>query len=137
MTFQIFQNENVLRGLPANYEGPQSGVDNQDTGITPETNLSYPFTSDPSTSWFFYDCWIECELDAGMALHKPLPQQDFTVDTLATADINQTNFDTLTSGVNTKSNGSYTDVIQRMATSTYIFKLKGRAMRVAYKIPIP
>jgi len=137
MTFQVFENENVLRGLTDNFEGPQSGVSNQDTGSSPELNLSFPFTSDPSSTWLFYDCWIECELDAGMALHKPLPQSDFTPDTLATADINQTNFDTLSSGVNTTSNGDFEDIIQRMATSTYIFKLRGTAVRVSYKIPIP
>ncbi len=107
--------------------------------LFPEDSLSFPWVFNPQNSWFEYRCWVEVNLDAGMALHKPLPQKNPIVDHLATTYLGDANFDTATpaSGVNIASYSDATDVIQRMATSTYRFTLRGWGMRAGYQIPIP
>ncbi len=126
--------------------------------LHPEDDLSLPWVIDPAVTWLAYECWVECELDAGMVLHKPLPQGIATVDTLASSLILKTtsaqpppgqrqtlsslpgaaqSIEKNTNGVNIVSASQAHDIIQRMATSTYRFKLKGWGTRAAYPIPIP
>jgi hypothetical protein len=114
---------------------PNSAAKNQ----FPEGAITLPWGIDPATSWLDYRCWVECHLDAGMALHKPLPQSNPAVDTLASVGIADINADKLTtdSGVNLDSLAGQNDVIQRMASSTYRFVLLGWGLRVGYQIPIP
>lgn len=109
---------------------------------TPEDRLSLPVgvAVSPESSWIDYRCWVEVELDPGMALHKPLPQNNPVPDTLALIDCQDQRLDTFTSilgGVNLQSNRDDSDTIQRMATSTYHFVLRGYAVRAGYQIPIP
>lgn len=138
MPFKLFLDENTAAGLTPGLNGAQSGVNNADPGTQhPENNIGFPWMMDKASSWMAYRCWVECELDAGMALHKPLPQQSQPVDTLASIFTTDPTADTNTSGANFKSKGAYTDVVQRMATSTYIFRLRGMALRIGYRIPIP
>lgn len=135
-----WKNANTVAGLPkSTTSGPQSGVSNQDKGQNPfEKNLLLPYILDQRYSFLVYNCWIEVELDAGMALHKPLPQADYPADDLGIVDVASSNdLASNKNGVNTVSNGQYTDIVQRMATSTYIFKLRGYAIRIGYPIPIP
>jgi hypothetical protein len=106
----------------------------------PETGLNLPWLIDPVNSWIDYSCWIEVTLDSGIALHKPLPQQPFPVDTLAQVDCQYPQLDQVTpgqAGVNIASRSKALDIFQRMATSTYRFILRGYAMRAGYQIPIP
>lgn len=118
-----------------------------------ERNISLPWAMRPEVTWLQYRCWIETYLDAGIALHKPLPQgpqgasrpqrgarlvnNELQCDTLASLDVASATLDQSTQGVSLVSGGDYTDVLQRMATSTYRFCLKGFALRVGYQIPIP
>jgi hypothetical protein len=111
--------------------------DGDDDRQFPEQQIELPWTLNPEFSWLFYDCWVEVHLDAGMALHKALPQRADPVDTLASVAIDQGDMDAKISGVNFSSASTGKDVIQRMATSTYRFVLKGRGMRAGYQIPIP
>jgi hypothetical protein len=117
----------------------ENGVPNQDNpSILPESALSLPWVFDPAASFMEYRCWVECILDAGMVLHKPLPQKAYTPDTLASAYITDVDLDQLTEeGVNIDPELQIMDVVQRMATSTYRFVLKGYALRVGYQVPIP
>jgi len=133
----IFLNENKVAGLPAKQSGAQAGISNVDTNVIPEVNLGYPVLLDPAVTWLAYRCWVETELDAGMVLHKPLPQSPQDVDTLASVDVDDKKLEDSVLGINLKSVGNYADVVQRMATSTYIFKLMGWALRASYTIPIP
>ncbi len=103
----------------------------------PEDALSLPWTTDPATSWIDYRCWVEVLLDPGMALHKPLPQSNPAVDTLASAFITDADFDKNIGGVNLASSSRAVDIIQRMASSTYRFILKGFGLRAGYTIPVP
>ena len=123
--------------MPNSSSSAQAGVNNLDKNQRVEKPLSFPWISDKSASYVAYQNRIEIDLDAGMALHKPLPQSSQYVDTLASVYITDKEMDQRVAGANLKSKGSYKDVIQRMATSTYTFKLIGFALRVAYKIPIP
>ena len=111
-----------------------------DTAIFPEAGISLPWGVNPVASWVDYRCWVEVALDAGMALHKPLPQTAQPVDTLASVGINDANLDSVIKplgGVNMVSGFRGADVIQRMATSTYRFILRGWGVRAGYQIPIP
>lgn len=118
-----------------------------DDGSPAESALGLPWSADPAASWITYRCWVEVNLDAGMALHKPLPQQNpKNPDTLASVAINDSSFDTFQvptgqAGVlvkpNLVGNKRIVDVIQRMASSTYRFILKGYALRAGYQVPIP
>ena len=117
----------------------RTGIDPANTQ-NPENNLNVPWGVDPATSWLDYRCWLETELDPGTALHKPLPQQQYTPDTLALIDAQSPNLDTTiptAGGVNLKPKFPVTDVIQRMATSTYRFTMRGYGLRAGYQIPIP
>ncbi len=112
--------------------------------LNPETVVSLPWCITPASSWLDYRCWAEVILDPGMVLHKTLPQVNYPVDTLAQIDCQNQNLDNyavagnnLTSGVNINSNSQATDIIQRMATSTYLFILRGYGLRAGYQIPIP
>lgn len=107
--------------------------------VAPESLLSLPWVIDKDSSYVDYRCWVEILLDAGMALHKPLPQNNPTVDTLATAYFQDPDFDEATpaNGVNLGSSSNAVDVIQRMASSTYRFVLRGFGLRAGYQVPIP
>lgn len=108
-----------------------------DEPIFPEDQITLPWAIDPAASWISYSCWVEVHLDAGMVLHKPLPQFDPDADTLASLAIDDPHLDSETGGVNITARASAQDYIQRMATSTYRFILHGGGVRVGYQIPIP
>lgn len=105
--------------------------------VHPEDGLSVPWAVDPRVSWLDYRCWVEIELDAGMALHKPLPQSYPSVDSLGTVDILAPDADIVIPDGLLHSSSNATDIIQRMATSEYRFLLKGWGLRIGYQIPIP
>lgn len=136
--FNLFQDNNKALGAAAGTNNNQQiGVNNIDGNAHPEDALKFPVLVDPISSWIAYRCWIECHLDAGIALHKPLPQSAQPIDTLASAFIDDADLDKNIKDVNYISKGSYTDIEQRMATSTYTFKLRGCALRVGNRIPVP
>lgn len=109
-----------------------------DQAGVPELGLGLPWSVNPASSWLDYRCWVEVRLDAGMVLHKPLPQSDPSPDTLAFVAIDDPHLDTNKgNGANIRARASGQDYIQRMATSTYTFILKGFALRVGYQVPIP
>ncbi len=117
-----------------------SAPDNTAESLYAEQNISLPWTVDPISSWVDYRCWLECHLDAGLALHKPLPSSSSPYDTLASCGLQDANLDALkpaTGGVNLNPGVRTRDVIQRMATPTYTFVLRGYALRVGYQVPIP
>lgn len=117
-----------------------SSPDPSTNTLQPEGNLALSWTVDPAASCLDYRCWLECLLDAGMVLHKPLPSSDPDPDTLASAFIQDANLDAQNpalGGVNLKPGVRVQDVIQRMATSTYTFVVRGWGLRVGYQIPIP
>lgn len=133
-------------------DSESAGAFNTDSENAPELGVGLPWPKIAPASWLDYQCWIEAHLDAGMALHKPLPQatqrgspgvsQRATleargVDTLASGFITDPDLDANKNGVNTRSGGDFEDVLQRMATSTYRFVLRGHGLRAAYQIPIP
>lgn len=130
-------NENVAQGLPANAQ-VQAGLTDADDGTVIEKGIGFPWMIDPEVTWLDYRCWIEVSLDAGMVLHKPLPQSQGTIDTIASFPnvMSDAHADAV-SGVNTVSNNDYADIPQRMATSTYRFVLKGYGLRAGYQIPVP
>lgn len=133
------QDENAVAGLPPgpNYR-VQAGVSDTDDGGRPGRGVLLPYSNDPDTTWLAYDCSLEVRLDAGMALHKPLPQSADPVDTLASVDVDgPAAHSASTAPANLQSEGSGEDVIQRMSTSTYTFVLRGSALRLAFPVPIP
>ncbi len=121
------------------------GQTQANTGVTvtdpasvfPDQGMDVPWAVNPLASWLGYQCWVEVSLDAGMALHKVLPQGNPNVDTLGSIAINDPRGDVVTAGINMSSQSQATDIIQRMATSEYRFVLRGTGMRIGYKIPIP
>ena len=120
------------------YVGTIADVDAVGAAAPPERQIGLPWTTDPASSWLEYRCWIEVDLDAGMALHKPLPQQASRPDTLAATWTNSPTIDTEGGiGVKVAPNRGVTDAVQRMATSTYRFILRGWAFRAGQQIPIP
>jgi hypothetical protein len=126
--------------LADDYQGAlDDDVPNKDNkDILPEKALPLPYLADPAASYLDYRCWVECVLDAGMVLHKSLPQKQASVDTLASDFIDNKLLDqNKKSGVNIKPAAQTVDTIQRMATSTYRFVLKGYGIRIGYQIPIP
>lgn len=134
----VFFNENVAQGLPASGNGFKVGISDRDTiGNAPEKGTQLPWLIDPKFSWLDYVCWIECYLDSGIVVHRPLPQSAQDFDTLGSAVLNTSNAATSTAGVNLVSSGNFSGVVQRMANSVYRFCLKGRAYRAGYQIPIP
>ncbi len=129
--------ENKAQGI-AGTGNAQAGVSDVDDGSFPESSTSFPWLIDPATSWLDYRCGVEVSLDAGMVLHKPLPQSQGTIDTIASSpDVMAAAHAQSVTGVNTISANSYTDIAQRMATSTYRFALKGYGLRVGYQVPVP
>ncbi len=127
MAFDPFQN------LPATVD--------LDKPVFPEDKAALPWARNPEHSWVDYRCWTEWQLDSGMALHKPLPQKKTSVDTLASVFFTdmapETGYASSQKGVNLDSKGGGSDVIQRMATSTYRLAIKGWGVRVGYKVPPP
>jgi hypothetical protein len=117
------------------FAGQVTNID--DLNTNPEQDLALPWVSDPAASWLDYRCWVEVSLDSGMALHKPLPRQDYDPDTLAQVYINDNNLDTTQAPYPVGSSVATVDVIQRMATSDFRFVLRGWAMRAGYPVPIP
>jgi hypothetical protein len=137
MAFRLLLDENTAAGLSSG-SAYQQGISDFDPGAPDvETGILLPWTMGPTVSWLDYQCWIEVELDAGMALHKPLPSV-VAVDTLgsfAPDDIAMAQEDQ--EGVNLTSQGGYADVLQKMASSLYRFKLRGWGVRAGYKVPVP
>ncbi len=133
------RDENEALGVPGGAKAAfQAGVNNVDPGDFMEQGITLPWVVNPEYSWLNYQCWIETFLDAGMALHKPLPRKNPVPDTLGVGDVSKPEgFAGLKSGVNLKSAGGYTDFAQRCASSEYIFVMKGFAVRAGYKIPVP
>jgi hypothetical protein len=145
VAFAFFQDENVEEGLPA-AGSFQAGNSNLDTGSLVDQGFTLPWMlDDPTSTWLDYRCYVEIFLDSGLALHKPLPQgfdQTITVsnvDSLASVDVDDsdTMADETVLGTTTASLGGYTDYLQRMATSTYRFVLRGWGVRAGFKVPIP
>jgi hypothetical protein len=143
--YRFFKDENLAAGLPpGTITTPQSGISDADSGSIIEKNISVPWVIDPAASYIQYNNWIEINLDAGIALHKTLPQYPTPVDTIASTFATQVNsqlpdfdFDTNSNGVNTISQSRVQDLVQRMATSTYRFVMRGSGVRAGYQIPIP
>jgi len=136
--FRFFQNENAANNLPER-SSFLSGISNDDDGSVLEQGFGLPWTVNPLVTWMDYNCWIECYLDSGMALHKPLPQSEDPIDILSSqivspidqkAQVNK-------NGVQLVSSGKFADIVQRMASSTYRFCLLGNGLRIGYQIPIP
>jgi hypothetical protein len=134
--YKFLQDENAAAGAKGNV---LAGVSNIDNGSKNEIGYKLPWVKEPTQTWIDYDCSIEVFLDAGMALHKSLPQTATEADTLGSVVVSplDINMDGSTNGVNLSSNGNYTDTVQRMATSTYVFRLRGFGLRIGYQIPIP
>lgn len=113
-------------------------VTNQDDANShPEDNITLPWCVSPDATYLDYRCHVEIQLDPGTVLHKPLPQQAWPVDTLGSISIAAPEFFSAVNGVNMNSASGAEDVIQRMASSTYVFVLRGWGMRAGYQIPIP
>lgn len=132
-----FFNENTLIGLPpqADY---QQGKSDFDDDREVERNVSIPWGNNPAGSYMYYDCTVGAVLDSGIVTHQRLPQINPTPDTLASADFNDPRLDQYVDrGVNLRSNDQYRDIVQRMGHSRYWFRIWGRAIRIAYKVPIP
>jgi len=138
MAFRFFQNENLANKIPEN-SFFLSGESNADDGQPIESGFGLPWSIDPRLTWMTYNCWIECYLDSGMALHKPLPQSTVSTDTLSSQIVSplDTSAPSNKNGVNLVSKQNFFDVAQRMATSTYRFCLLGYGIRAGYQIPIP
>lgn len=164
MAYRFLKNENVAAGIPAS-SPYRSGVSNVDDGSANESDTFLPYVVNPRFSFLVYEMWIETYLDAGMVLHKALPQLNYPVDTLASINAFDPAIAASKAGVNTVSNANgkvtsrlvlspgigitpvvksktfavqaYHDTVQRMATSEYQFVLKGHAIRIGYQIPVP
>ena len=136
MAYRFFINENIAKGLPKNAPF-QAGRSDVDPGQILEKGLTLPWVINPRYSFEAYVMWLECYLDAGLVVHKSLPQVAQPFDTLASGQATDTNLDNNILGVNLISQGSFTDTLQRMATSEYQFVLKGYATRAGYQIPVP
>jgi hypothetical protein len=107
------------------------------TGPAPDRTIVLPWTINPALSWLYYTCFIECHLDSGIVTHRILPQSNQPYDSLGSGDVYDPTLQSATNGVNLKSNGNFTDFVQRMANSIYRFRLMGTARRIGYLIPIP
>ncbi len=121
-----------------------TGVANEDQPkFQPEQQIHLPWIDKKEATFLEYQCWVEVRLDAGMALHKPLPQRTTSgaipPDTLASATLSplDTKLDERITGINTQSFGGYEDIIQKMATSDYLFMLRGYSVRAGYQTPVP
>lgn len=140
--FLYFTDENLSNRLPAGASYPvQAGVDDQDIGAFAETGFGLPWLIDPVNTWLNYRCTIEADLDAGIAIHKPLPQGspgEMIMDSLGVTDVYDPRLAAgANEGVRTVSQDEFADVVQKMATSSYRFLLRGWAVRAGYQVPIP
>jgi len=124
-----------------------------DVDIQPQDGLGLPWFIPAGSGWLGRRDHVEILLDPGSALHKTLPQSDQPWDTLATQFVEGYGFvnpgagqaggaadaDAViaSGGVNLNSQSTGYDTIQRMATSTYRFVLRGEAWRVGYQVPVP
>lgn len=136
MTFKFFADENVAQKLPGNSKF-LAGVNHKADIAAPEAQLTFPWLKVPEATWLGYSCRIECTLDTGLALHKPLPQSPQQIDTLATYDLGVAGSAKIEKGENLVSAGTFTDIIQRMGTSEYQFTLIGEGMRAGFQVPVP
>ena len=139
-----FKPERVAQKVRGNYE---PGISHTDNFRTPLIGTQFSVL-DPEISWLDYQCWVECELDSGIVVHRPLPQRPLRqrsgnppvpdADSLGGVDVDNNGLHIgSTRSVNLKSKDDFQDVPQRMATSRYRFCLKGFAWRVGHLIPIP
>lgn len=138
MPVPFWKDENLVQGVPGG--SFQAGISNVDDGSLMEQYFTVPWVINQAASWLDYRCWVECELDSGAALHKPLPQTPRDYDTIAAGFVSDANLDSNKSGVKLQSAyapAGFTDVIQRMATPLYRFVLKGYGLRAGYKVPVP
>jgi hypothetical protein len=160
--FRLFAPENTTQNVRGTNLG--AGISDSDNGPLIEQSLTTPWVINPVVSWLDYRCWIEVHLDAGIVLHKILPQAAQDVDTLAialadptsptikpnppaiqpaslgTVDLDQfkgSQNPQDPGAINLKSVGTYKDFTQRMATSTYRFVLRGYGLRAGYQVPVP
>lgn len=139
----LFLDENIAQGYPSSGRlGPndwQVGISDVDTGEVVEAGLKLPWCIDKEFSYLDYQCWIECELDSGIVVHRIVPQSVQGFDSLGSEDLSDTGIELANSakGVNLTSQGNYTNIVQRMANSVYRFCLKGFGRRAGYQIPIP
>ena len=134
------QDENLVAGLPGGTDyATQAGRTDTDDGTVIERGSTLPLAAGPDNTWLAYHNRLGVLLDAGMALHKPLPQTPGGgVDTLASVDAYDPAAQSASkAGVNLASDSPGSDVIQRMSTSTYTFYLEGFAVRLGLQIPIP
>lgn len=115
--------------------GAVTNVD--DPNNHPEDNIALPWCIEPSATMIDWRCAMVMNLDPGLVLHKPLPQGNYPADTLASVDIQAADFVSTTNGVNLKSNSQAVDLIQRMASSTFRFALRGWGLRAGYQVQIP
>ena len=132
-----YLNENVARKLPTGNGTFQAGVSDVDTGKNYEKGFPLPCIIDPQLTWIDYVCSLNCYLDSGIIVHKPLPQSVQSADMLGVGVLNSPSFAAISGGVNLASAAKFTDVVQRMATSKYRFCLTGWARRIRFQIPIP
>lgn len=132
-----FQNENTLFGLPVNAPF-QVGRSSQDS-LNPiaETGNGTPWPATTAANWVYYESAVECMLDSGIVVHNCLPSVNNAPDTLGTSVFASAKFDRQLGGINLTSNDQYKDIVQRMGHARYWFRLRGRALRVGYPIPIP
>ena len=139
MPFNIFLNENVAHGLPANAQY-QAGISNIDPqGTPPENGITLPVLSDPSASYDYFENHLEYVLDSGVVTHRYLPQFNGVAnpDTLSSYDVFASQPSTIDGGVNLVSNDDYEDIVQQMAHSRYWIHMYGQGVRIGRQIPIP
>jgi hypothetical protein len=134
--YQVIENENLANGYSINYPY-QFGVTDVDDGSPIEQGAYLPWVADPEATFLSYEMWLECHLDAGIVVHKTLPQGTAGIDTLAVGIATDYRLAANKGGMNTKSVGTFTDVVQRMATSRYQFVLRGHGLRMGYQVPVP
>lgn len=91
----------------------------------------------PDASWLDWYCDVFTELDPGLVVHKALPTANDPADDLSTLDYQDKTFPLNMNDYDIESNSTGSDVVQRMATSTYRIRLRGFAKRAGYPVPIP
>lgn len=132
------KDNNVASGLPKNspYKVGVSDVDRPTPTI--ESGALLPWPSDPSASWVYFEMTPLIILDSGIVVHNRLPQVDNAPDTLSMMDLASPDFSIRTaSGVNLSCRDQYTDIVQRMGHARYWLCLRGRALRIGLRVPIP
>lgn len=133
----ILTDENVAVGLPQT-SPYKAGISNVDPGLAIEEGFKLPgITGQANGTFVMYQCWIENLLDAGIAIHRTLPQGEYAPDQLGTTFVDDPKADMATKGINIVSGGRFTHVAQRMADSVYRFALRGYGVRYGYQVPIP